>query len=461
MSAIARGAKNALRNPGRAMAVVVILGLSLALALSMAVARQAVDERIASAKGNVDSVLASLGNTLLVRPAGAGGFGGGGGIQVGRGGDAQQATLDQGNLTALSGLAHVASVTEALTVQVPTAQTSLKSAVNFTGRGGGGRGGGGGGTFTLPITAIGANDLAGLSNLGTGSFTVASGSAPGLMGSASEALVGQELATKNGLIVGSTFTLYGATVSVSGIAETSTANRFSANSLVLPLATLQGLANRTGEVSTAIVRVDSVANMATTQAAVASALGSSADVINLQEQASQSNAVANADSTLASLANVSGIALTSLIGALVASAVIVLLTMYMVVRERRREIGVLKALGSSNGKVVAQYTTEAVVLTGLSLVLGFALAVLFGNTVTHALVASNASGAGGGGGPGGGVFGGGGGLFGVSTQNINASLDPALVLLGLGVAFIVAILGSAVPAFAVAKVRPSEVLRGE
>ncbi len=72
---------------------------------------------------------------------------------------------------------------------------------------------------------------------------------------------------------------------------------------------------------------------------------------------------ASAD-TLSSLDNVKTIATYSLIGALVAGAVIIFLSMLMIVRERRREIGVLKAIGSSNAKISWQFVTEALTLTG-------------------------------------------------------------------------------------------------
>ena len=46
-----------------------------------------------------------------------------------------------------------------------------------------------------------------------------------------------------------------------------------------------------------------------------------------------------------SLGSISSLATTGVIGATVASAVIVLLTMTIIIRERKREIGVIKAIG--------------------------------------------------------------------------------------------------------------------
>ena len=44
--------------------------------------------------------------------------------------------------------------------------------------------------------------------------------------------------------------------------------------------------------------------------------------------------------------------------------------MVMVVRERRREIGVFKAIGASNIKIMSQFIAEAVTLTFLGMLAG-------------------------------------------------------------------------------------------
>lgn len=71
MNPIVRGMRNAFRNSIRACSIVIILGASLALALSMLLANHAV-------KAKMDALRSSVGNTLLVHPAGSEGFEGGG-----------------------------------------------------------------------------------------------------------------------------------------------------------------------------------------------------------------------------------------------------------------------------------------------------------------------------------------------------------------------------------------------
>ena len=95
--------------------------------------------------------------------------------------------------------------------------------------------------------------------------------------------------------------------------------------------------------------------------------------------------------TLSSLDNVKTIATYSLVGALVAGSVIIFLSMLMIVRERRREIGVLKAIGSSNAKISWQFVTEALTLTGMAAVVGVVAGVILSNPVLDALVSSSSN----------------------------------------------------------------------
>ena len=83
----------------------------------------------------------------------------------------------------------------------------------------------------------------------------------------------------------------------------------------------------------------------------------------------------------------------------------------MIVRERRREIGVLKAIGSSNSSIMAQFTIESLVLTLAGSVIGIILGFIFSNPVLKVLV-NNSTGSSNAGGNIGRSFGGGGGGFG-------------------------------------------------
>ncbi|HSD55569.1 MAG TPA: FtsX-like permease family protein, partial [Candidatus Saccharimonadales bacterium] len=170
------------------------------------------------------------------------------------------------------------------------------------------------------------------------------------------------------------------------------------------------------------------------------------------------------------LENIKTISLYSLIGAVVAGAVIILLTMVMIVRERRREIGVLKAIGASNVKVMFQFMSEAVTFTAFGAALGMAIGVIGGSPITKVLVNNSTSSGSGAAGPGGGgqmIMRGGGnalreiGLNGQSIRDVHAVVGWDVLVYGLAAALFIAIAGSAVAALLIAKVRPAEVMRAE
>ena len=139
--------------------------------------------------------------------------------------------------------------------------------------------------------------------------------------------------------------------------------------------------------------------------------------------------------------------------------------MVMIVRERRREIGVMKAIGSSNVSIVRQFIAESVTLTALALVVGLGVGVVAATPLTDALVTNSsattttATTGRPTGGPG--IMRGFGATSQQTIKNITASVGMQTLALGLGAAFLIAILGSAVPAFLISKVKPAEAMRNE
>lgn len=446
MSVVSRGVRNAFRNQIRTVSIVLILSLSIGLALSMLVAHKAVEQKISSVKG-------SVGNTINISPAGARGFEGGGN------------PLTQAQLDKVKALPHVAKTTESLNDRLTASDSNLQSSIDlgvlgqrFAQRSAAGDQGGGNfnpANFTPPITVIGTNDPTNLADTqGGGSFSLKSGAVFDGNSSDDVALVGSALASKNNLSVGSTFTAYGATIKAVGIFDSG--NQFSNGLLVMPLAAVQTLSSQAGNLTSATVTVETVDNLSATTSSIKSVLGSAADVTNAQDQA---------NNTVAPLENIKSISLYSLIGAVIAGAVIILLTMVMIVRERRREIGVLKAIGASNLKVVGQFMSEALTFTALAAIFGIALGIVAANPITTALVKNSTTtptaavtGARGGGRLG---FRLGGGDVRQSITNIHASVGWDIILYGLGAALVIALTGSAVASWFIAKVRPAEVMRSE
>lgn len=80
-----------------------------------------------------------------------------------------------------------------------------------------------------------------------------------------------------------------------------------------------------------------------------------------------------------------GLFLKVLVGlAAVVSALVIMLAMYTTITERTREIGILKAMGASRGFIIGIIEKEAILISVLGLVLGFAVALIAGALIHRA-----------------------------------------------------------------------------
>ena len=64
--------------------------------------------------------------------------------------------------------------------------------------------------------------------------------------------------------------------------------------------------------------------------------------------------------------------------AAIVSALVVMLAMHTTITERTREIGILKAMGASRGYIISEIEREALLISAMGLVVGFALAAIAG-----------------------------------------------------------------------------------
>jgi putative ABC transport system permease protein len=467
MSVVSRGVKNAFRNGLRTGAVALILAISIGMSLSMLVANKAVESRIADLKTEV-------GRTIKVNPAGSEGFQGGG----------EPLTAD--DLAKVKKVADVESATGIMnfTLQTETTdgstsvfraagnatpgKTNLKSSIDAGTLGNrfNARVESGDSSNTnmpeplLPIRGIGTN---GAYDEEGKAFNITSGRTLNDKDTYST-VVGSALAEKNGLKTGSTFTAYDKTFTVVGIVDLGT--KFANDTVIFPLKTAQELAGQTSEISTILVQADSIDHLESVMADIKQTLGTSkADVTSSEE---------NIRDAIDSLKSVQNISIVGFIAALAAAGLTVLMVMFVIVRERRREIGVLKAIGGSNRSIVSQFIVEAVVLVAIGGILGLGTAFASSGAIANVLVTSNTSS-----GsetttsntPTTGRLGGGAIRFRASGDSlkdttelvgkVTTSIGATTLLYGFLGMIAVAILGSAIPAWLIAKVRPSEVLRGE
>ncbi len=461
MNVATRGMRNAFRNATRTISIVVILGLSIGLSLVMLIAHQAVNNKI-------ETTLSSIGNTVRIQPAGY------------SGGSAVTTALTDAQLNKVKKVPHVKTVAGMLNASlqpkgttgnpVPlnndptssqssstlptddTATTSLKmpSKLDCTKgsctSGNTGLSSSGGeapklpDNFSLPVTVAGTNTRLDPAVISASKLDIVAGKPIDGTKDADVAMVSKAIADKTNLKVGSTFTAYNRKLKVAAIFNSDT--QAGNSNIIVSLPALQRYTKQTGLITNAVATVDSLEHLTSATRTIQNTLGSAADVTSPLDEANKA---------LEPLRSVQNVSLYSLIGAVVAGAIIILLTMIMIVRERKREIGVFKAIGFSNVRIMLQFMCEALTFTTLAAVIGLGIGVVGGNPVTSTLV-KNTSGSG----PGIGFDGALGGV-----RDVQAAVGWHILLYGFGAAVLIALIGSALASFFIAKVRPAEVLRSE
>jgi putative ABC transport system permease protein len=405
MTAAGRGVRNAFRNAVRMVSVVIILGLAIGLCFVMLIANHSVSDKVAATLG-------SVGNTVTI---GVPGYATG--TQLGK-------NLTTAELAPVAQIRGVTGIDEILSgtaksnanIQNVTRSGSASTSLHPVG----------------PGTAVyfsGATQPASPVNIGASALRIVSGHAISGTSLADVAMVSSAMARANGLEVGSAFTAYGTRLTVAAIFDSG--SQSGGGTVITSLPVLERLTGKRGQVSTAVVTVGSLTELAATTSAIERALGPVASVTSNLADASQ--AIGDLDS-------VKSIALYSLAGAVVAATVILFLVMVMIVRERKREIGILKAIGASNSRIMAQFTTEAATFTLLGLVVGLIAGIASASAVTAALVSHRGASSGGG---------------------VSAQVGWGVILDALAAAVIVAVLASTATTWVIGRIRPAEVLRSE
>lgn len=410
MNVLSRGVRNAFRSPVRAIAVVVILGLTTGLSFVMLIGHQSVENK-------VGTTLASIGTTISITPVGY------------ATGSTANAHLTSAELGKVAQLPHVVGVDEALPGSLPS-------------------GGAGGallpGSPGAPVGIVGTNDPADSSNVGASALAIVSGHVIDGTDDSDDAMVSAAMAERNHLTVGSTFRAYGAVLTVAAIFDSDTAN--GNDTVIVPLATEQRLSGRAGEVISAVATVDSLANLSAVTGEITMFIGPGADV---------TSDIAQAGQALEPLQSVESLSLHSLSGAAVTSAVIILLVMVMTVRERKREVGTVKAIGSSTAGVVFQFMTEALTLAVAGGAVGLIAGALAASSITSSLVSGSGRSGSAGSPPTGQNL----ALQHLSQVHATATIPD--VFIGLAGILLIAASGSAAASYLISRIQPAEALRSE
>jgi len=184
----------------------------------------------------------------------------------------------------------------------------------------------------------------------------------------SEILISSSYANKNNFKTGSTIAINGTTYTVVGIVNPTVAG--TAADVYFPLTTLQSLASKSGRVTQVLVKADGSANVDTVSKEIQKILPG-AEVVTTKSLADQvTGSLTDARKLATRLGGALGVIV--LAGAF---AIAMLLTLSSIAK-RVREIGTLRAIGWSKGRVVRQILTETIGIGLLGGVVGIGIGIL-------------------------------------------------------------------------------------
>ncbi|MFC7879832.1 ABC transporter permease [Isoptericola sp. NPDC057391] len=515
----------------RKQTVVVTIGLAVAIALVMVVS--AVSAGVRDAQASVLEAVYGVGTDVTVTQAGEPGSGGPGRFEFdaddgetdGEGDEATRsldqdrlsvargsAAFDDAALATVTGVEHVTGTAATLTLENTSFSGEMPDLDAMREQQGDGQGAPAGGTGGVQEPPSGGADGAGGSAFQIDSTTVtgvdptADAVGPlttvevadgrgleardagtdadiddGIDGPAKVAVLDATYAAQQELAVGDTVTVGGEDLEVVGTVTSTTGEGVAtASDVYVPLGLAQQLADLDGQVTDLYVSVDSADHVDAVAADVAAALPDA----SVSTQSDLAGDVTGSLSTASSLVSTLGTWLSAVV--LAAAFGLAILFTVSGVNRRTRELGTLKAIGWSRGRVVGQVAGESVVQ---GLIGGIAGVVLGGVAVVAINLAgitlSGASGGGGFtlGGPGGGMPGGGGqgggqapdgaampgggGPFGGMADAASSAVDVVLhapvsawvVLAAVGLAVLGGLLAGVVGGSRAARLRPAEALR--
>jgi putative ABC transport system permease protein len=280
------------------------------------------------------------------------------------------------------------------------------------------------------------------------------------------AVISQTLATSWGLGVGDTKTIEGVTLTIVGISSspsttTTTSAIFGASTMsnrivYVDLAQAQAMYSMTGKVTNLYVYTNSTSSADAVAVEIQTMLSSSTVTTSTERvaqlSASQERITTSLASQNATLAQTQASANQETVLALVATSAIILLIMVFSVRERVREIGVMKTLGFSNRSIVSQFMLEGVSVTFLGCIVGAIVGIIAYPTLTKLLMptttstTTNAAGA-----P----------VVQIVASTVTASPELSMVLIAFVAVLAMGALGSLYPAWKASRIKPVEALRNE
>jgi putative ABC transport system permease protein len=279
------------------------------------------------------------------------------------------------------------------------------------------------------------------------------------------AVISQSLATSWGLGVGDTKAIEGVTLTIVGISSSSTTttstttgpgiSAMSDRVVYVDLAQAQTMYSMAGKVTNLYVYTNTTAYADSVAVEIESML-SSATVTTSTERvaqlsASQTRMTESLASQNATLAQTQAAANQETVLALVATSAIILLIMVFSVRERVREIGVMKTLGFSNRSIVSQFMMEGISVTFLGCIVGAVVGIIAYPTLSSLLMPTTTSTTSNNGVP----------VAQTVAATVSASPELSMVLIAFVAVLAMGAVGSLYPAWKASRIKPVEALRNE
>jgi putative ABC transport system permease protein len=255
--------------------------------------------------------------------------------------------------------------------------------------------------------------------------------------------------------IGDKIEIYGESFTIVGIYDSTEQGMTGTRTVYMNITDLQRITGNTGNVSRLDVYAEDTSHVETIAEVIETAYSDLSVTTYSDRMATYQTMLENAES---SISQTQSVAFEEILIAIVATSVIVLFTMLYTVRERTKEIGILKAIGFSNWNIMSQFMLEGVLLSVMGGVVGTVIGIVGAPVLSSLLLPSVSSrvfstpqG-----------FGGQPVNFGTTlSQSVTATASTQMLLLGFGAVVLLGAIGSLYPAWRASRTSPMEALRYE